>query len=814
MTTEIYTVSAQHVLKDMLKISKELDQNHAGTEHLLLALMRETSSVAAEVLSDAGLEEKRVRDLIDQLISIHSDVALADRGRYSAKVEKVLQGARMEAVAFSSELVGTEHILMSLLRLSDCSACRLLNTLNVSPHRLYSDILTAMGEDPARYKSRIKNLRTPEGEQSATPMLDKYSRDLTWLASEGKLDPVIGRENEITRVIQILSRRTKNSPCLVGEPGVGKTAIAEGLALRISEGSVPSTVASKRVVALDLAGMVAGSKYRGEFEERVKRILSEVTSSGNVLMFLDEVHTLIGAGGAEGSIDAANMLKPALARGEIQLIGATTISEYRKYIEKDAALERRFAPVNVDEPTRDEAIEILRGIKHKFEEHHGIEITDEAVVEAVDLSARYINDRNLPDKAIDVIDEAASRARLTTRKVNKRLLGMGEELKALYDERREKLLEGDYAAAGEVSDKYFAFKKKYDRALNQNNKKEAFKKSQVTQEDVAHVVSVWTGVPVSKITEKENRRLVKLEDTLHKRVIGQQEAVSAVARAVKRGRVGLKDPRRPMGSFLFLGPTGVGKTELSKALAEAVFGSEDSLIRVDMSEFMESHSVAKMIGAPPGYVGHDEGGQLAQKVRTKPYSVVLFDEIEKAHPDVFNVLLQVLDDGHITDSKGRKVSFKNTIIIMTSNAGAQRIIDPKKLGFSSDTSAEKNHEDMKRGVMEEVKRIFRPEFLNRIDETIVFHALTDDEMKDIVTLLLSDLIKRARENMDITLKVSPAVKKYIIEKGIDRKYGARPLKRAIQSMIEDELASEILSGKFENGSTVNVNLSKDRIVFQ
>ena len=813
MTNEIYTLSAQHVLKDMVRISKELDQDHAGTEHLLLALMRETSSVAGEVLSEAGLEEKRVRDLIDQLISIHSDVALADRGVYSAKVEKVLQGARMEAVAFSSELVGTEHILMSLLRLSDCSACRLLNTLSVSPHRLYSDILTAIGEDPARYKSRIKNLRTPEGDQSSTPLLDKYSRDLTYLASQGKLDPVIGRENEITRVIQILSRRTKNSPCLVGEPGVGKTAIAEGLALRISAGNVPESVLSKRVVSLDLAGMVAGSKYRGEFEERVKKILSEVTAAGNILLFLDEVHTLIGAGGAEGSIDAANMLKPALARGEIQLIGATTIAEYRKYIEKDAALERRFAPVSVDEPTRDEAVEILRGIKHKFEEHHGIEITDEAVIEAVDLSVRYINDRNLPDKAIDVIDEASSRARLTTRKVNKRLMGMSEELKTLYDERRAKLLEGDYKAAGELSDKYFEFKKKYERALKRGDKKEVFKKAQVTQEDVAHVVSVWTGVPVSKITEKENKRLMKLEDILHKRVIGQKEAVSAVARAIKRGRVGLKDPKRPMGSFLFLGPTGVGKTELSKALAEAVFGSEDSLIRVDMSEFMESHSVAKMIGAPPGYVGHDEGGQLAQKVRTKPYSVVLFDEIEKAHPDVFNVLLQVLDDGHITDSKGRKVSFKNTIIIMTSNAGAQRIIDPKKLGFSSDVSAEKNHEDMKRGVMEEVKRIFRPEFLNRIDETIVFHALNDDEMKDIVTLLLSDLIKRAKENMGLELKVSSSVKKYIIEKGIDRKYGARPLKRAIQSMIEDELASEILSGRFEDATTVSVNLKKNKIVF-
>ncbi len=813
MTPQIYTISAFSALNHAKRKAYQLDQNYVGTEHLLLGLVMEKNGMAYGVLTEAGIEEQRLLDLIDQLIAPPSDITLAERDGFSPKVEEILAAARREAVRFKAPLVGTEHILLALIKAGDCVATRLLNTLGINLQRLYAETLQAMGEDPAKFREELKNPRAVSGD-SPTPTLDKYSRDLTALARQDAIDPVIGRQSEIARVIQILSRRTKNSPCLVGEPGVGKTAIAEGLAVRIVKGEVPPTVADKRVVTLDLSGMVAGSKYRGEFEERVKKVIAEVISAGNVLLFLDEVHTLIGAGGAEGSIDASNMLKPALARGEIQLIGATTVAEYRKHIEKDAALERRFAPVSVEEPTVEEAVEILKGIRSRYEEHHRVRITDEAIEEAVALSERYINDRNLPDKAIDVIDEACSRARLAGFKTDHRLADLDKELELLEEQKENAILEDDFETAGKILKKCQSIKKKRERLeLRLESKKQDYT-AELSTEDVAAVVSMWTKIPVSKISEKENKRLLKLEDTLHKRVIGQHEAVSAVARAIKRGRVGLKDPKRPMGSFLFLGPTGVGKTELSKALAEAVFGSENSLIRVDMSEFMEQHSVAKMIGSPPGYVGFDEGGQLAEKVRRNPYSVVLFDEIEKAHPDVFNILLQVLDDGHITDSKGRKVSFKNTIIIMTSNAGAQRIIDPKKLGFAADTSAEKNHEDMKRGVMEEVKKIFKPEFLNRIDETIVFHALSDDEMKDIVTLLVSDLVKRAKENLDITLVVSRSAKKYIIEKGIDRKYGARPLKRAIQTMVEDPLAQEILSGKVERGGKVKVTGKKDRLVFE
>ena len=813
MRSEIYTESAQNVLKQAKKYARSLGQNYVGTEHLLLALLNETSGMASGILSDAGLDDKRLLEMIDQLIAPGSDVAIAERDGFSPKAEEVLSNARREAVRFESERVGTEHILIALIKAGDCISTRLLNTLGVNIQHLYVQILTAMGEDPARFRDEFRNGRLVS-EQSGTPTLDKYSRDLTALAAMDKLDPVIGRQDEIARVIQILSRRTKNNPCLVGEPGVGKTAIAEGLAMRIVKEEVPPTIAGKRVVSLDLSGMVAGSKYRGEFEERVKKVLAEVSAAKDVLLFLDEVHTLIGAGGAEGSIDASNMLKPALARGEIQLIGATTANEYRKYVEKDAALERRFAPVSVEEPTPAQTVEILKGIRSRYEEHHGITITDEAIEEAVALAERYINDRFLPDKAIDVIDEACSRAALSNFKSDGRLSKLGEKIDELEDAKEKAVLANDFKEAYRLFREQQKQQKRYDELEEKLEAKKMETGVSLDPEDVAQVVSMWTKIPVSKLSESENKRLLKLEDTLHKRVIGQQEAVSAVARAVKRGRVGLKDPMRPTGSFLFLGPTGVGKTELTKALAEAVFGSEESLIRVDMSEYMESHSVAKLIGSPPGYVGFDDGGQLAEKVRRNPYSVVLFDEIEKAHPDVFNILLQVLDDGHITDSKGRKVSFKNTIIVMTSNAGAQRIIDPKKLGFAADTSEKKEHEDMKRGVMEEVKRIFKPEFLNRIDETIVFHALTDDEMRSIVTLLASNLIKRAKENMDIDLAITASAKKYIIEKGIDRKYGARPLKRAIQTMIEDPLAEEILSGRAKRGSTVRVTCKKDRLVFE
>ncbi len=811
--SEIYTEKAKEALRLAKKASRSLKQNYVGTEHLLLGLINEGTGVAAGVLAEAGVDEKGILKLVDQLIAPTGELSLKERDGYSPRAEEVLKKAEEEAVNKRKTQVGTEHILLALLLEGDCVANRLLNTLSVNLQKLCADVLVSMGEGAGAAKQYFKNGKLVVTSNDATPTLDQYSRDLTELAAQGKLDPVIGRENEITRVVQILSRRTKNNPCLVGEPGVGKTAIVEGLAKRIVDGNVPPTVLGKRVVTLDLSGMVAGSKYRGEFEERIKKVIKEVISDGNVLLFLDEVHTIIGAGGAEGAIDASNILKPSLARGEVQLIGATTISEYRKHIEKDAALERRFQPVTVNEPTPEEAVGILKGIRHKYEEHHGVIISDEAVVACVKLSERYINDRFLPDKAIDVMDEASSKLRLSCMESTPVLTSLEEEMARLADDEEAAVRSGDMALAGEVIRQKNKLKKKYDKAVESQRKKALENAPVLTEDQVAEVVAIWTRIPVAKLTEKENQKLLKLESILHKRVIGQEEAVSAVAKAIKRSRVGLKDPGRPMGSFLFLGPTGVGKTELSKALAEAMFGTEESIIRVDMSEFMESHSVAKMIGSPPGYVGFEEGGQLAEKVRRNPYSVVLFDEIEKAHPDVFNVLLQVLDDGHITDSKGRKVSFKNTIIIMTSNAGAQRIIDPKKLGFNTDNSAKKDHEDMKRGVMEEVKRIFKPEFLNRIDETIVFHALSDEEMKSIVTLLSASLVKRAAEQMGIKLVITASAKQHIVEKGAEKRYGARPLRRAIQNMIEDPVSEEILAGRAKSGDTLTVGCKKGELIF-
>lgn len=807
------TDKAKRALQLAKRAAREFGQNYIGTEHLLIGLLREGTGVAAGVMMETGISEKQLLTLVDELIAPSSSVILEDKDGYTSKMEEVLEGARAEAARFGDKLVGTEHLLLAICRVGDCVASRLLNTVNVNIQKLYFDTLIAMGEDVARYKDDFKNGKPTASLGEATPTLDQYSRDMTVMAREGELDPVIGRDNEITRVIQILSRRTKNNPCLVGEPGVGKTAIVEGLALRIAAGDVPPTILDKRVVSLDLSSMVAGSKYRGEFEERIKKVIKEVIVAGNIILFLDELHTIIGAGGAEGAIDASNILKPSLARGELQLIGATTLTEYRKYVEKDAALERRFQPVTVEEPTEEEAIGILRGIKHKYEEHHKVEITDEAVIAAVKLSERYINDRFLPDKAIDVMDEAASRLMLSGLKPPTKIKELQEEIDNLEAEKEGAIREDDFIRAGEIQKQQRVIDKKLKRAKEAYDKRLMEKSQQLLEDEVAQVVAQWTKIPVSKLTEKENSRLLKLESTLHNRVIGQEEAVSAIAKAIKRSRVGLKDPNRPMGSFLFLGPTGVGKTELSKALAEAMFGSENSLIRVDMSEFMESHSVAKMIGSPPGYVGFDEGGQLAEKVRRNPYSVVLFDEIEKAHPDVFNVLLQVLDDGHITDSKGRKVSFKNTIIIMTSNAGAQRIIDPKKLGFTTEVSETKDHEDMKRGVMEEVKRIFKPEFLNRIDETIVFHALSENDMREIVALLSKNLIKRAKEQMNIKLVITNSAKKYIATKGADKKYGARPLRRAIQNMIEDPMSEKILSGSVKDGDTLTVSCKKGELVF-
>ena len=807
-----YTKQAQKVIELTTKAARSMHHNYIGTEHLLLGLLKEGSGVAACVLMDAGVEETRLVELIEDLIAPSSDVAVLDRKGYSPRIQHIIETADQEAERFDNENIGTEHLLIALLKEADCAGVRLLNTLGVNIQKIYIETLVAMGEDANRYKEEIAASKS--GKKKAvevTPTLDQYSRDLTAMAAYGEIDPVIGREAEIARVIQILSRRTKNNPCLIGEPGVGKTAIAEGLAQRIASGLVPDTVRGKRVVTLDLSGMVAGSKYRGEFEERIKKVIREVTEAGNVLLFIDELHTIIGAGGAEGAIDASNILKPSLARGEIQLIGATTLEEYRKYIEKDAALERRFQPVTVEEPTEEQAIEILKGLRERYEKHHHVQISDAGIEAAVKLSARYIADRYLPDKAIDLMDEASSKVRLGGFKMPEKISELERKIAQLEDDMETALMEQRFEDAGAIRKEKEAARKKYEKQVEKYHRDADKKKLVVGENEIAEIVSDWTKIPVKRLAEGEVARLNRLEKTLHKRVVGQEEAVSAVARAVRRGRVGLKDPHRPIGSFLFLGPTGVGKTEITKALAEAVFGDEQAMIRVDMSEYMEKHSVSKMIGSPPGYVGYEEGGQLSEKVRRKPYSVILFDEIEKAHPDVFNVLLQVLDDGQITDAQGRRVDFKNTIIIMTSNAGAQSIIAPKKLGFAAGEDEKKNYEYMKNGVMEEVQRIFKPEFLNRIDETIVFRALNKEDMKKIVTILSKSLIDRCEKQMGIHLTITGSVKGYISEKAYNPKYGARPLRRMIQTQIEDMLAEEILSGKIKPGDDVEIRMVKKEI---
>lgn len=809
-----FTNKAQKALKLAEKTSKILKHNYIGTEHLLVGLLKEGTGVAARVLIDNKVDMEQLLDLIENLIAPSGQMAVAESDGWTPRAQQLLDNAEREAERFSSREIGTEHLLIAIIKENECAASRLMNTLGVNLQKLYVDTLVAMGEDGNLYKEDFQNGK-PGKKKSAsdTPMLEQYSRDLTKLAADNQLDPVIGRDEEIQRVIQILSRRGKNNPCLIGEPGVGKTAIVEGLAQRIVMGLVPDTVADKRVVTLDLSGMVAGSKYRGEFEERIKKVIHEVTRAGNILLFIDEIHTIIGAGGAEGAIDASNILKPSLARGEIQLIGATTIEEYRKYIEKDAALERRFQPVTVEEPGREQAIEILKGLRSRFEDHHHVVITDEGIEAAVDFSIRYINDRFLPDKAIDLMDEASSKVRLNGFKVPDNMAQLEKRLVG-YDSRIEAyLMENEIEKASRISQEKKETEKKHAKMLKKYQREAGKKAIIVGEEEMADIVSGWTKIPVKKLEEGEASRLRRLEKTLHKRVIGQEEAVSAVAKAVRRGRVGLKDPNRPIGSFLFLGPTGVGKTEITKALAEAMFGNEQAMIRVDMSEYMEKHSVSKMIGSPPGYVGYEEGGQLSEKVRRNPYSVILFDEIEKAHPDVFNILLQVLDDGHITDAQGRKVDFKNTIIIMTSNAGAQAIISPKKLGFGAADDEKQNYDRMKEGVMEEVKRIFKPEFLNRIDETIVFRALNKEDMKKIVTLLSKTLVERCSSQMDIQLSIKDSVKAYIVENAYEPKYGARPLRRKIQNMIEDELAEEILAGNIKKGDTVDVTVRKGKIHF-
>lgn len=811
MQAQSFTEKAKEALKQAAKCAVSLKQGYVGTEHILVGLMREGSSVAAKVLVQNGVDMEKLVDMIQELIAFENGTPVKDREGYSPRAQRILEEAHAQARRFGQKETGTEHILLALIKEGENVAVRLMNAMNVNLQKVYVETLQAIGQDGNLYKEDLGRKAQGRGKTST---LEQYSRDLTALAREGKLDPVIGREDEIHRVIQILSRRTKNNPCLIGEPGVGKTSVVEGLALRIVSGDVPFTVQNKRVLTLDLSGMVAGSKYRGEFEERIKKVIKEVIDDGNVVLFLDEIHTLIGAGGAEGAIDASNILKPSLARGELQLIGATTIAEYRKYVEKDAALERRFQPVNVEEPTPEEAIRILEGIKGKYEEHHRVNITTEAVEAAVKLSERYINDRNLPDKAIDLIDEAAASARLQMMEIPQKEKELLSEIKKKDLQIERSIRMEIFTQAAELKALQSQLLKKYDKMVASREAKEREKRYDVGEEDIARVVAMWTKIPVTKLAEKESEKLLKLESILHKRVIGQEEAVTAVAKAMRRGRVGLKDPNRPIGSFLFLGPTGVGKTELSKALAEAMFGSEDAMIRVDMSEYMEGHSVSKMIGSPPGYVGFDEGGQLSEKVRRNPYSVVLFDEIEKAHPDVFNILLQVLDDGHITDSKGRKVSFKNTILIMTSNAGAQRIVDPKSLGFAADKSEKKDYEKMKSAVMDEVKKNFKPEFINRIDDIIVFHQLNDENMKEIVNLLARNLTKRCESQMDIHLTLTSALKEHLVKKYSDNKMGARPLKRAIQSVVEDALAEEILSKRVQPGDTVSAGCKGEKVTFQ
>lgn len=805
-----YTAKAAESLRHAEDIADMLGHSYIGSEHLLIGLIQTEGCLASSILINNGVTEDKVINMVYELIAPDSSLCLKDKLDYTPRLSHILEVSSVEAARFNEKRVGTEHLLIALMKETEGVAARLLNTMGVNVKKLFKDIIVAMGRDIADFKDEFK---TGQPKSKKPQMLAQYSRDLTEMAKNGKLDAVIGRQNEINRVIQILSRRTKNNPCLIGEPGVGKTAIVEGLASRIVEGDVPDTIINKRVLTLDLSGMVAGSKYRGEFEERIKKVIDEVKTDGNILLFLDELHTVIGAGGAEGAIDASNILKPSLARGEIQLIGATTLEEYRKHIEKDAALERRFQPVKVEEPTEAETVEILNGLKERYEEFHNVVILPEAIQAAAKMSKRYINDRFLPDKAIDLIDEAASKKKLSSHVKPDNIKKTEKEIKALEEEKIDSIEAGDFDTTRDIKVKLEKKKEKLDRLNRAWEKGNVENNLTIGENDIAEVVSMWTKIPVSKIQEEETERLLKLENTLHDRVIGQSEAVSAVAKAIRRGRVGLNDPNRPIGSFLFLGPTGVGKTELSKALAYAMFGSESSLIRVDMSEFMEKHTVSKLIGSPPGYVGYDEGGQMSEKVRRNPYSVVLFDEIEKAHPDIFNVLLQVLDDGRITDSTGRVVDFKNTVIIMTSNAGAQNIIQPKNLGFMSQADEKKDHENMKNKVMEEVKRLFKPEFLNRIDDIIVFHTLSKDEIGQIVDLMINSVNRRTLEQMKISIELDKDAKDYIVSKGYDSKYGARPLRRTIQNEIENVLAEKILEGEVKNGSKVLVSCKDGKLSF-
>ncbi len=803
-----YTKQAERVMKYAGTIAKRMKHPYIGTEHLLLALRKEYMGVAGQILAENGVEEEQIQNLIEELVAPSVEERLVETPKQSPRFLTLIENSAVEAERLELNSIGTEHLLLAMLHDVDCVATRILITLNINIKKVIADIVHASGMDYKEYQEAIK-----ESAHSKTRALEQYCTNLTEQAKSGNMDPVVGREEEIIRLMQILSRRTKNNPCLVGEPGVGKTAIIEGLAQRIVSGVVPTNMKEKKIYSLDLALLIAGSKYRGEFEERMKGLMEEVKQEGDIILFLDELHTIIGAGGAEGAIDASSILKPALARGEIQIIGATTIVEYRKHIEKDAAFERRFQPITVEEPTEEQCVCILEGIVPQYEKHHKVEITHQALLSAVKLSKRYITDRNLPDKAIDVLDEACSKARINGYKTPENLKKLEADWKKVMQDKEESIRNNDYQKASKLHEEQKIIEKKQVELRKRFQRKSAVKYPEIGENEIAEVVSAWTKIPVQKLAENETERLKKLEQILRKRVIGQEEAIAAVSRAVKRGRVGLKDPKRPIGSFLFLGPTGVGKTELSKALAEALFGNEEAMIRVDMSEYMEKHSVSKMIGSPPGYVGHEEGGQLSDQVRTHPYSVLLFDEIEKAHPDIFNILLQVLDDGHITDSQGRKVDFCNTVIIMTSNAGAKSIIDPKKLGFSTKETPADDYKRMKQNVMDEVKQTFRPEFLNRIDEMIVFHALNETNMKQIVTILCNIFTKRVKEQMNITLTLRDSAKKYIVEKGTDAKYGARPLRRALQKELEDKLAEAILNGEVKEGDVIEAGISKKEIKF-
>ena len=806
-----FTEKAQEVIRRAQHSAVTLGHDYVGTEHILLGLIAVSDSVAAKAIEIQSINETQITEKVIEMVGTNN--AIGSVQGYTPRVKRILDKAVQEAVTMGNGYIGTEHILISLITEADCVAVKVLQSFNINMQRLYEDIMNMLGRSEGANGNQQGMGTGKNSGETKTPILDKYSRDFTKMAGENKFDPIVGRNKEIERVIQILSRRTKNNPCLVGDPGVGKTAIAEGLAQKIVSGDIPGILKDKRVVNLDISLMVAGSKYRGEFEERIKGAIGEVKKVGNIILFIDELHTIIGAGGAEGAIDASNILKPPLARGEIQIIGATTLTEYRKYIEKDAALERRFQPVSVDEPTEEEAAAMLYGLRDKYEAHHSTKISDDAVAAAVKLSVRYITDRFLPDKAIDLMDEASSKIRLKSYTVPSRVKELEERLSDLEKEKEEAIKTEDFEKAVIIKKEQNQVKETLGKSKKEWDSKNISTEKTVTADDIADVVAGWTGIPVKNIQEEESQRLMKMEETIHSRVIGQEEGVSAVSKAIRRGRVGLKDPKRPVGSFLFLGPTGVGKTELSKALAEALFGDENAMIRVDMSEYMETHSVSKLIGSPPGYVGYEEGGQLSEKVRRKPYSVILFDEIEKASPDVFNVLLQVLDDGHITDGQGRRVDFKNTVIIMTSNAGARNIVEPKKLGFSIDNSEEANHDKMKKDVMDEVKKMFRPEFLNRIDDIIVFHALNKENIKEIVKLMSKEIVKRISENMKITVVFDDTVLEHIAETGFNPIYGARPLRREMQNKIEDGFAESFLENIFNEGDTVTIYYKDGEIEF-